>query len=202
MSEHESIKIVVTESSAIIRSGLISVLKRMPKVKVFPVENASLDSVSHYLSLHSPDIFIVNPTYWGCLDLNKLKEEHDLPKLRCVALLYSPVDELILKQYDEVINIFDSQEQIGDKVERLAKIAIAGERQETDILSVREKEIISCVVKGLTNKEIANTLFLSTHTVITHRRNIARKLEIHSTAGLTVYAIANKLIEIEDIKKK
>jgi DNA-binding NarL/FixJ family response regulator len=57
------------------------------------------------------------------------------------------------------------------------------------------------VVKGQTNREIAQSLFLSTHTVITHRRNIARKLGIHSTAGLTIYAIVNKLIELDDIKK-
>ena len=73
--------------------------------------------------------------------------------------------------------------------------------EEQSTLSAREKEIITCVVRGLTNKEIAQTLFLSTHTVISHRRNIARKLEIHSTAGLTVYAIMNKLIEIDEIKK-
>jgi DNA-binding NarL/FixJ family response regulator len=72
--------------------------------------------------------------------------------------------------------------------------------EEQNTLSGREKEIIICVVKGLTNKEIAQTLFLSTHTVISHRRNITRKLEIHSTAGLTVYAIMNKLIEIDEIK--
>ena len=67
-------------------------------------------------------------------------------------------------------------------------------------LSDREKEILVLVVKGHTNKEIAQQLYLSTHTVITHRRNIARKLEIHSTSGLTVYALVNKLVELEDFK--
>ena len=62
-----------------------------------------------------------------------------------------------------------------------------------EVLSSREKEIITCVVKGMTNKEIADALYLSAHTVITHRRNIARKLQIHSPAGLTIYAIVNKL---------
>jgi len=68
-------------------------------------------------------------------------------------------------------------------------------------LSSREKEIVVCVVKGLTNREIAEQLYLSAHTVITHRRNIARKLQIHSASGLTVYAIVNKLVELGDIKK-
>ena len=53
------------------------------------------------------------------------------------------------------------------------------------------------VVKGLSNKEIADHLFISIHTVITHRRNIARKLEIHSPTLLTVYAIVNKLVRAE-----
>ena len=52
----------------------------------------------------------------------------------------------------------------------------------------------------MTNREIADRLYLSTHTVITHRRNIARKLQVHSASGLTVYAIVNKLIELNDIK--
>ncbi len=69
-----------------------------------------------------------------------------------------------------------------------------------DVLSQREKEIVICVVRGLTNKEIADKLFLSIHTVITHRRNISRKLQIHSAAGLAIYAIANKLIELDELK--
>ena len=62
-------------------------------------------------------------------------------------------------------------------------------------VSEREKEIIVCLVQGLSNKEVAAKLFISVNTVITHRRNIARKLQIHSLAGLTIYAIANNLIE-------
>lgn len=72
--------------------------------------------------------------------------------------------------------------------------------QGDNTLSQREREIVTCVVKGMTNKEIADTLFLSIHTVITHRRNIARKLEIHSAAGLTIYAIINNLVDISEVK--
>lgn len=67
-------------------------------------------------------------------------------------------------------------------------------------LSKREKEIVACVAKGMANKEIAETLFISIHTVLTHRKNIAKKLQIHSAAGLTIYAIVNKLVEIDEIK--
>ncbi|MBP3252965.1 MAG: response regulator transcription factor [Bacteroidales bacterium] len=67
-------------------------------------------------------------------------------------------------------------------------------------LTEREKEIITGVVKGLTNKEIADKLFISVNTVTTHRRNIARKLNIHSPAGLTIYAIMNNFVDIKEIK--
>ena len=74
------------------------------------------------------------------------------------------------------------------------------ETDKPETLSQREKEIVSCVAKGLTNKEIAEVLFLSVHTVATHRRNISSKLQIHTPAGLTIYAIINKLVKLEDIK--
>lgn len=74
------------------------------------------------------------------------------------------------------------------------------DEDDTDILSDREKDIIIGVVKGLTNKEIADNLFISLNTVTTHRRNIARKLNIHSPAGLTIYAIVNNLVDISEVK--
>ena len=72
--------------------------------------------------------------------------------------------------------------------------------QNPDALSEREKEVIVALVQGMSNKEIASHLFISTNTVITHRRNIARKLQIHSPAGLTIYAIVNNLVDISSVK--
>ena len=68
-----------------------------------------------------------------------------------------------------------------------------------DFMTDREKDIIRCVAKGLSNKEIASQLFISIHTVTTYRRNISSKLQIHSTAGLTVFAILNDLVDIKDV---
>ncbi len=68
-------------------------------------------------------------------------------------------------------------------------------------LSEREKEIVCLIAKGLTNKEIASQLYLSVHTVATHRLNISGKLRIHSPAGLTIFAIVNGLLPIADIPR-
>ena len=67
-------------------------------------------------------------------------------------------------------------------------------------LSDRERDVVIGVVQGMTNKEIADHLNISINTVITHRRNIARKLQIHSPAGLTIYAIVNNLVDISSVK--
>ncbi len=69
-----------------------------------------------------------------------------------------------------------------------------------ETLSEREKEVIVSLVQGMTNKEIADHLCISINTVITHRRNIAKKLQIHSPAGLTIYAIVNNLVDISTVK--
>jgi len=75
-----------------------------------------------------------------------------------------------------------------------------GMGQNPDTLSDREKEVVIALVQGMANKEIADHLCISTNTVITHRRNIARKLQIHSPAGLTIYAILNGLVDISAVK--
>jgi len=66
-------------------------------------------------------------------------------------------------------------------------------------LSEREKDVLVQVALGHSNKEIADKLFISIHTVISHRKHITDKLGIKSISGLTVYAILNKLIDTKNI---
>ncbi len=69
-----------------------------------------------------------------------------------------------------------------------------------EVLSDREKDVVVSLVQGMSNKEIADHLCIAINTVITHRRNIARKLQIHSPAGLTIYAIVSGLVDISSVK--
>lgn len=93
-----------------------------------------------------------------------------------------PLAELLEKGRDRI----ETQEETG-----------AGQ----DILSDREKEIVKEIARGLTNKEIADKLFISVFTVTTHRKNITQKLGIKTIAGLTVYALMNGLISPEEIEQ-
>lgn len=196
-----SVKIAVAETSVIIRSGLTAVLKRLPNLNVHPIEVSSPESLHSYIHLNTPDILIVNPAFGGWFDLAGFKAENGKVDTKYVALVCTVIDTNSLKEYDEYFSICDDLEAISTKINHLLCTDDEEEKgSEQEMLSLREKEIITCVVKGMTNKAIADQLFLSIHTVITHRRNIARKLQIHSPAGLTIYAIVNKLVELQDIK--
>ncbi len=94
--------------------------------------------------------------------------------------------ELVTRQSDVTRNISD--------------MVFKGGTQNSEQLSDRERDVIIALVQGMANKEIADHLCISVNTVITHRRNIARKLQIHSPAGLTIYAIVNNLVDISAVK--
>ncbi|MDR2840708.1 MAG: response regulator transcription factor [Paludibacter sp.] len=193
-----TLKIAIAEPSVIVRSGVASALKRITGYHVQTFEITAFGQIANYIKIHKPDILVVNPVFWGNIDINKIKQESEQAKLKIVALTTNMIDENIINNFDGNFTLFDTIESLSDKILHLfskSEITI-----DTKILSQREKEILACLVKGMTNKEIAQTLFLSPHTVITHRRNITTKLEIHSTAGLTVYAIVNKIIELDDLK--
>lgn len=201
MKNNEVIRIAIAETSVIIRGGLTAALRRLPNVKVQPIELLSIEALHDCVRTQCPDMLIVNPAFGDYFDIGKFREETSGKKIRVIALVTSFVDASLLSKYDESISIFDDLERLSKKISGLLNVPSEEEDLENqDALSQREKEIVICVVKGMTNKEIAEKLFLSIHTVITHRRNISKKLQIHSAAGLTIYAIVNKLVTLNDVK--
>lgn len=194
------IKIAVAEPSLIIRNGMLSVLKRLPGLNIQIVEIPDVSKLDMILRMQHPDILIINPMLLGVFSLQQIKGDVEFRKLKCVALQISLTDRGAMKDYDQTISVYDTAEQIKEKIQQLQAELSEGDEEPTEQLSTREKEIIVCVVKGMTNKQVADQLCLSIHTVITHRRNIAAKLQIHSSAGLTIYAIVNKLVELNEIK--
>ena len=97
------------------------------------------------------------------------------------------------------IRQLERQQKQNDVSVKISKM-ISQNPDNGDALSDREKDVVVSLVQGMTNKEIADHLCISVNTVITHRRNIARKLQIHSPAGLTIYAIVNNLVDISSVK--
>lgn len=200
MKSNEIIQVAIAEQSVIIRSGLTATLKRVSNLKIQPVELLSTEALHDYLRTQSPHLLIVNPSFGEYFDVTQFREEHAGRNIRLVAIISSLADNALLNKFDTSISVFDDIETLSEKIHNLLDTPSEElDLENTESLSQREKEIVTCIVKGMTNKEIAKKLFLSVHTVITHRRNISKKLQIHSAAGLTIYAIVNKLVSLEEV---
>ncbi len=136
--------------------------------------------------------------------------ESRLNELKNIIIKYYPTNDETNELNGVLFDIFTCEHELTSHnaveneifIPAVEQLASNGQpEQKGELLSAREREIIVCVVKGMTNKQIADTLCISAHTVITHRRNIATKLQIHSAAGLTIYAIVNKLVELSEISE-
>ena len=200
MKNNEVIRIAIAETSVIIRGGLTAALKRLPNAKVQPIELLSAEALHDCLRTQCPEMLIVNPTFGDYFDVNKFREEVSGKKIRLIALVTSFVDASLLSKYDESISIFDDLETLSKKIAGLLDMSSEEDEVDSqDALSQREKEIVICVVKGMTNKEIAEKLFLSIHTVITHRRNISTNSANYLWIGELLTHVPPKIVRTKDI---
>lgn len=205
MKTNDSLFVAIADQSVIVRSGLLMALKRLPKLNIQSVELANMADLEDCFLTQPIDILIVNPYFEGHFNIDYFysniinnSELTENRRVKLVALNTAFVDPNSLSRYDAKIGLFDTLPTIGETIYNLVRQENEDDDQES--LSDREKEVVVCVVKGMTNKEIAEHLYLSIHTVNTHRKNISKKLQIHSASGLTIYAIVNKLVDINDIK--
>lgn len=199
MSSSKTYKIVIAETAPVIKAGFVYCLKNLKDFHPSVIEVDTRQSLLDTIATESIDLIIVNPTFGGLLHPDDIRKSSLNPELKIFAIEIGKLNKAAISLFDNHLHVTDDLPEIRNKV--LSAINIEkDENEEKESLSVREKEIISHVVKGLTNQEIADKLFLSVHTVMTHRRNIARKLQIHSATGLTIYAIVNKIVDLSEIK--
>ena len=193
-------KIAITEPSILLRTGLEQLLHELPDAEIiFSTDN--LSSLYARINALHPDILIVNPLLYDYAKRATIRAEFDnLPNLRLIGLVTSYVESQHQRQFAGIIELNDDLQRIKSTLNQVTNsLQSDGDEPDTDPLSDREKEVLVCLSKGLKNNEIADTLNISVHTVITHRKNIVRKTGIKSVAALTVYAILNNLIEEKDI---
>ncbi len=188
------INILVADPSLIIRSGVVSVLLNISTLGIDIAEVSDIFHLTDEVSHLKPNIVIINPKYLGIVSPRDFIRSDE--PIKYIALHNSAVSSELLLSYDGAISVMDRQETIEQTISNLIK-QDATARVE---LSQREREIVTAVARGMSNKEVADMLSISTNTVTTHRRNIAAKLEIHNPAGLTIYAIVNGFIDISEVK--
>jgi len=196
----QRINIGIIESSVIIQEGIENLLlKGSPEIHTIHVQ----DIEDLNLNMHNKklDYIIMSPAQI----LNRIKLFKNLksenPDFKWFALVYSIFDKDILLLFDEVISLDDTRESIFRKIQKYkgkSESSHSGANL-SDPLSEREIEVLKEVVRGRSNRDIGKVLNISIHTVMSHRKNISQKTGIKSQAGLTIYALTNNVISIEQI---
>lgn len=195
--------VILVEASFIIQSGMEMLLQELPHMALIEVFDGSEKKLAEKIQSKKADIVIINPKICaGHLTgfVNQLNNNDNY----LVGLTDKSTPSNLCSPFKYCLNIEEGKYELlevlkrisGSKSEGAPKKAIASE------LSEREETILKQVAYGLTNQEIADKLFLSIHTITTHRKNITRKLGIKTVSGLTVYALMNKIVNMNEIEQK
>ncbi len=225
MDELGEIRVLLVEDHTLVREGIISLLASDPTIKVVGQAEDGQEGVEKALELR-PDVVLMDislPKMSGLDATARIKGE--APEIKVLVISMYDNDEYVIQvlKYGAsgyVLKKAMAQELIsaikticdGDTylyppiATKLVNQVIRSKGRtgavEQDPLSERENEILQYVAKGLTNKEIASLLNLSYRTVQTHRANIMKKLDIHSTVELVKYAIKKGLVKVETVENK
>lgn len=213
----EQIKITIADSNFLSRKGLAILMEEHSDFMLL-AEASSHEELIDQSRLHLPDLIIIDYTSANFrLDgISQILKKY--PKAKILAITELQSNELIAKGFKLGINSCllkeCEQDEIVEAVYKTAqgekfmcgKIANAILNEKSLItdtteyscegmnISVREMEIITLIAEGYSNKEVADKLFLSTHTVTTHRKNIMNKLGVNNTAGLVLFAVRENLV--------
>ena len=191
-------RVIICEASEMIAIGLAEIIDSMAQFDVV----ARLDSPEHLsekITASDANLLIVDPMLLGFHNkdfLSQLGKEH--PQVTMIALVTSYLDHSMLTPYSGIIEINDTRSKIISKMEEFVQGETTKNTDDVE-LSKRETDVLVAVAKGMMNKEIADQMNISIHTVISHRKNITRKTGIKSVSGLTVYALLNNLIDEKDL---
>lgn len=215
------IRVVIADDSQLIRLGLDVILSKEDDITVvgeattseellailsdteadvllidFTADGFSLESIPEVLSQH-PELGVVaiTPDQEGTTIVNALKAGvKSYVKKNCDS-------EEIISSVRETKN--GSKFFCGKILETIHQVDIDPDDDTYESfncqpvnLSIREQEIITLIAEGLTNVQIAEKLFLSTHTVNTHRKNIMQKLGVKNTAAIVMYAVKANLVNV------
>lgn len=192
-------KFILLIDSYLVRKGVISLLNRIQGFRILK-EFGTDEAFQKYLDKHPVDFIIIGQS--------EFDRSHELfiwnPELLEKVILIQDSDLESSVPVPPSHHVHTSIHLLEDKESIINKFLNLPDRHKQDEarvneLSPREITIVRHISMGLTNRQIAEKLFLSAHTVMTHRKNISSKLGIKSVSGLTVYAIVNNIITIEEV---
>jgi len=188
-------QIIIIEPSAIIREGMAQIIRQISCVdKVAQFETS--EQITHNAGII--DMIIINThtcNKHGRV-LSQLAER--FKEATFVGLITTIYDRDTGFDYHDVVYLNDSADDIRSTIVK----HLTRKQEETPVhqlLTEREIEVLKQFAGGKSVKEIADILNISSHTVVSHRKNISTKLGIKSTSAMAIYAVTTKLIDAADI---
>jgi DNA-binding NarL/FixJ family response regulator len=212
-------KVVIADSNQLSRFGLSSILATADGIEISGEVDSQESLLAHIMS-DTPEIAILDYTSPGfsidsvpaCLNANPSTKvvaiTPEQSALTIISAMKAGVMSYVKKDcsLEEIVNAVLSTARgdrffCGQILETIREEAIDVDDSElTDFtcepvsLTARELEIITYIAEGYTNTQIAEKLFLSAHTVNTHRKNIMQKLGVNNTASIVMYAVKSRLV--------
>ncbi len=211
------IRILIAEPNYLVRKGIETLISEQPDFDSCPSVFNSKDLFSS-MGLYHPDVIIADYNHFpeGVEILKNIRKKNTDARILIITdpknkseisrALELGACSYLLKECDqeEIIEaIYKTAQNQNFFCSRIVDHLVFQEKEELQsnssscgglTITEREIEIVRLVAEGLSNKEIAEKLFLSAHTVTTHRKNIMSKLQVNNTAGLVLYAVRNDLL--------
>ena len=181
------VKVAIIEPSQLVAEGIEALVRRSADYDVV----CNVRTVAEYHARHSGDVDVV------FVALQYAREE--LGAVVKIGVQTSLTEPDVVRSVNSVVSLYTTEEELLKTLGESVDTPTTTNFSDSHELSERERDVLVLVAKGYTNKEIATELFISPHTVISHRKNIVHKTGIRSVAGLTVYAVLNKLIDSEQL---
>ena len=189
-------KVAIIEPSIIIAEGLCKILQSSAEADVVGIYPTLRDFAERRVARDFEVVIVGSQAVRGGESVRGSVAELGTT---IVLLATTMVDEEVLRQVDGVINIYDNEAALLRKLRAAIEQGETNPYSDSHDLSERERDVLILVAKGMANKEIADRLNISIHTVMSHRKNITHKTGIKSVAGLTVYALLNNLLDQNDV---
>jgi DNA-binding NarL/FixJ family response regulator len=189
--------ILILEDAPVIREGLKFIMDSLRNVEEVAIA-CTFDEFTHLLKRKSYQMVLISPNYLHSHH-NQIQQLRNLySSMKWIGVQYTIIPEALLSKLDGVVDVYDNQDTLATKLSKWLDTQSDDALQNKDILSERETEVLRLLAMGKSNKEIADELNISTNTVITHRKNISQKTSIKSVSGLTIYAVTQNLISLDD----
>lgn len=186
-------RVVIVDVATVIAEGVASMLSRSSRCEVLG-SYSSIAEIQNLLIAGRVDIVVASVSL-----LHQIEECAELNNMPVVGIVSGLYEEESIRKFTSTFTIFSSTEEVERVICESVTTPTENTYSDSHELSERERDVLVLVARGLTNKEIASQLNISPHTVISHRKNIVHKTGIRSVAGLTVYAVLNKLIDSEQL---